>query len=211
MRARAFKIISAEFDTTAVAPEGYPPPGPPELAFVGRSNVGKSSMINALCQRRKLVRVSNTPGRTRTLNFFDVVVEVVGARGGLAAGRQALRLCDLPGYGFARASKGDRKDWDRMIGGYLSGRDGLRAVVCIVDANVGPTEDDLEVVEWIGGLGRKVILVATKMDKIPKHRRIPREKEIAAELGMPGAVVGVSATEDLNLGALWEQILQAAS
>jgi GTP-binding protein len=206
----AVKILSAEFDTTAVAAEGYPRAMVPELAFAGRSNVGKSSMINALCQRRKLVRVSNTPGRTRTLNFFDVALEVrEPSGGGTAARRLPLRFCDLPGYGFARASKAERKAWDRMIGGYLSGREGLRGVVCIVDASVGPTEDDFDVIGWIAGLGRRVIVAATKIDQVPKHRRIPRTKEIASALHQPGAVVGVSATEPINLGALWERILEA--
>ncbi len=211
MQKHAVTVLSAEFNTTAVGPESYPRPGPPELAFVGRSNVGKSSMINALCQRRKLVRVSNTPGRTRTLNFFNVAVAVEGEERGAPTQRRELRLCDLPGYGFARASKGDRKEWDRMIGAYLREREPLKAVVCIVDANVGPTEDDIAVLEWIAGLGRKVIVAATKVDKLPKHRRVPRTREIATALRLPGAVIGVSATGGMNLGALWDELLAAVS
>ena len=99
------KILSAEFLTTAVAPDGWPTDPTPEIAFVGRSNVGKSSMLNALTGRKKgLARVSGTPGRTRTLNFFDLAVERGGAR-------EPVRFCDLPGYGFARVSKSERAAW----------------------------------------------------------------------------------------------------
>ena len=201
-----YQVISADFLITAVAPEGWPQPRGPEVAFAGRSNVGKSSMINALCRRRKLVRVSNTPGRTRTLNFFDVVVEGPGKI------RHELRLCDLPGYGFAKASKAERAEWGRMIESYIQRREGLKAVVCIVDANIGPTEDDAKVVPWVLAAGRNIIVAATKLDKLPKHRRIPREKEIERALELPaGTVIGVSATEGLRLDELWRLILTAAS
>ncbi|HET9157399.1 MAG TPA: ribosome biogenesis GTP-binding protein YihA/YsxC, partial [Myxococcaceae bacterium] len=106
------RVLDAGFLVTAVEEAGWPAADLPEVAFVGRSNVGKSSMINALTGRRKLVRVSNTPGRTRTLNFFDVVLE----RG---EARRTVRLADLPGYGFAKVSKTERLGWDRMITGYL--------------------------------------------------------------------------------------------
>ena len=106
------RVLDARFLTTAVEEAGWPAADAPEIAFVGRSNVGKSSMINALTGRRKLVRVSNTPGRTRTLNFFDVLLE----RGEL---RRAVRLADLPGYGFAKVSRDERASWERMITTYL--------------------------------------------------------------------------------------------
>ena len=102
------RVLSADFVTTATEPKGYPTSPAPEVAFVGRSNVGKSSMINKLAMRKKLVRVSHTPGRTRTLNFFDVTLAHKG-------GTRIVRLCDLPGYGFAKASKTDRADWQQMI------------------------------------------------------------------------------------------------
>ena len=205
------KVVAADFVTTAVEPAGYPSAGLPEIAFAGRSNVGKSSMINALCQRHKLVRVSNTPGRTRTLNFFEVVVELPPSGGARVPVRHTLRFCDLPGYGFAKVSKAEQKGWQQMIEQYLLGREGLRAVVCIVDANVGPTDDDLAVIPWVKAAGRSVIVAATKVDRVPKHRRIPRTREIAHELREPeGQVVGVSAKEHLNLDALWELILRAS-
>jgi GTP-binding protein len=134
-------------------------------------------MINALCRRKKLVRVSNTPGRTRTLNFFDVTVEDG------AGVRRDVRLCDLPGYGFAKASKAERADWAKMIEGYVKGREGLRAVVCIVDAEVGPTADDVEIIPWVLGAGRPIIVAATKVDRLPKHKRVPRQQELERRWG----------------------------
>ncbi|HEY3451931.1 MAG TPA: ribosome biogenesis GTP-binding protein YihA/YsxC [Myxococcales bacterium] len=202
MSGNLFNAISAEFKTTAVEMKGWPKPDRPEIAFAGRSNVGKSSMINALCKRKKLVRVSNTPGRTRTLNFFDVTVEDKSGK------RHEVRFCDLPGYGFAKASKADRADWGKMIESYVKGREGLRAMVCIVDAEVGPTPDDVDVIPWLIKAGRPVIVVATKVDRLPKHKRIPRLQEIEKKLEMgKGEAIGFSSTEGLNLDVLWARIL----
>ncbi len=196
------KIHTAEFLTTAVDAKSYPKPGEPEVAFAGRSNVGKSSMINALCQRKKLVRVSNTPGRTRSLNFF--IVRAEDEQGGM----HQVRFCDLPGYGFAKVSKEERGYWQKMIGQYVREREALAGVVCIVDANVGPTEDDQLIVPWVLEQGRRVLVVATKIDRVPKHRRIPRLREIEKGLSLPeGTAVGFSATEKLNLDEVWERIL----
>ncbi len=199
------KIISADFQTTAVEPKGYPDDATPEIAFVGRSNVGKSSMINALSQRKKLARVSNTPGRTRTLNFFLLTVEDASGE------RRTVRFCDLPGYGFAKVSKAERSGWKGMIETYLSKREQLRAVVCIIDGFVGPTEDDLQVIPWIREAGRDVIIAATKIDRHAKARRIPAIRKFEGELGVPPqTAIGVSSVEGINLDALWERILSRA-
>jgi GTP-binding protein len=194
--------VDARFVTTAVAPEGYPPGGQPEIAFVGRSNVGKSSMINVLSGRKKLVRVSNTPGRTRTLNFFDVDL----VRGDE---RRTVRFADLPGYGFAKVAKTERASWEKMITTYLEQREELRGVVSILDAEVGPTPDDVRTLGYLQKAERPTLVVATKLDRLAKARRKPKLRSMAEVLGVdPAWVVGFSATEKLGLSevldAVWE-------
>jgi GTP-binding protein len=194
------RVLEAAFVTTAVGAEGWPAGGVPEVAFVGRSNVGKSSMINALTGRRKLVRVSNTPGRTRTLNFFDVGLE-------RETERRRVRLADLPGYGFAKVSKAERAAWEAMITGYLQGRDVLRGVVAIIDAEVGPTEDDVRTLAYLVRASRPVLVAATKLDRLAKARRKPRLWEAAARLSVPrDTVIGFSATEKLGVAEVWEAL-----
>jgi len=194
------RVLDASFLTTAVEEAGWPAADVPEIAFVGRSNVGKSSMINALTGRRKLVRVSNTPGRTRTLNFFDVLLE----RGEL---RRAVRLADLPGYGFAKVSRDERASWERMITTYLERRTSLRGVVAIVDAEVGATEDDVRTLAYLVSGGRRVLVAATKLDRLGKARRKPSLAAIAERLSVPrDSVLGFSATEKLGVPEVWESL-----
>ncbi len=197
--------IAASFLTSAVDERGWPPPDRPELAFAGRSNVGKSSMLNRLTGVTGLARVSNTPGRTRTLNFYDLRID----RG---AKKDELRFCDLPGYGFAKVSKAERKQWAEMIERYLTRREPLRAVISLVDANVGPTDDDLEAISWFAEIGRAPLVVATKIDKLPKAKRADRLRAIEKQLGIePRASIGFSAVEGLGREELWGRILELAS
>lgn len=142
----------------------------PEVAFAGRSNVGKSSLINALVHRRKLARVSNTPGRTREINFFAVNDEFV--------------LADLPGYGYARVSKEKRAAWRPLIEGYLRGSPTLRGVVQLLDARRSPSEDDLQMLEFLAHVATPTIIVATKVDKVLKAQRTPRIAALAGEAGV---------------------------
>ncbi|MBI3185803.1 MAG: YihA family ribosome biogenesis GTP-binding protein [Myxococcales bacterium] len=195
------QVLDARFVSSAVAPEGYPGADRPEVAFVGRSNVGKSSMINALTGRRKLVRVSNTPGRTRTLNFFDVELR-------RDQSRYALRLADLPGYGYAKASKADRSIWHQMISTYLEKRQALRAVVSIVDAEVGPTGDDVQTLDYLVEKAPLILVVGTKLDRLPKAKRKPRLQEIASRLEVP-EVLPFSATEKTGVEEVWAALLEA--
>lgn len=197
------KILDAQFVTTAVAPAQYPEGDVPEIAFVGRSNVGKSSMINALAGRKKLVRVSNTPGRTRTLNFFEVSLERDGER-------QKVRLADLPGYGFAKAPKTERQKWREMISTYLDERKPLRIVVSIVDAEVGPTAEDLATLDYLAEKKARLLVVATKIDRLPKAKRKPAVKALAARLEVPEEVViPFSATDRIGIDEVWEALLGA--
>jgi len=199
------RVLDAGFLTTAVEEAGWPPADVPEVAFVGRSNVGKSSMINALTGRRKLVRVSNTPGRTRTLNFFDVLLE-------RRTERRAVRLADLPGYGFAKVSKDERGRWEGMITRYLERRTSLRGVVAIVDAEVGATEDDVRTLAYLVSSGRRVLVAATKLDRLGKAQRKPRLAAVAERLSVPrDTVLGFSATEKLGVADVWESLWTATS
>ncbi len=149
------------------------------------------------------MRVSNTPGRTRTLNFFDVDLE-------LGSKRKTIRLTDLPGYGFAKASKADRASWDKMISGYLEKRAGLGVVVSIIDAEVGPTEDDHTMIEYLTQQRPKILVVATKIDRLPKAKRKPRLHALAEELGVPREVVfPFSSTEKIGFDEVWDALAGA--
>jgi GTP-binding protein len=143
-------------------PGELPPPGPPEIAFAGRSNVGKSSAINALAARRRLAFTSKTPGRTQTINFYDI---------------GAARLADLPGYGFARAPQAMREQWKTLISAYLRSRASLVGVVAIMDARHPLTALDEQLLEWLGG-ARKLVLLS-KADKLSRAQ----QKNVLAKIG----------------------------
>ena len=148
--------IDAKFLATAVKPEQYPDTFIPEIAFVGRSNVGKSSLINCLTNRTKLARTSSSPGKTATINFYDI--------------EGKYRLVDLPGYGYAKVSKSEQERWAKMIETYLSDRYNLVQVVQLVDARHKPTQDDRTMIEWIRSFCYKPVVVATKLDKLKKSQ-----------------------------------------
>jgi GTP-binding protein len=154
-----------------------PAEGPPEIAFCGRSNVGKSSAINALTGRKRLAFTSKTPGRTQTINLFDV--------------GESVRLVDLPGYGFARVPQAVRAQWDRLVGGYLSGRTSLSALVIIMDARRPFTEHDARMLDWAQPLDRPVLVLLSKADKLNKRERaasLARAREGLAARAMVGEV-----------------------
>jgi GTP-binding protein len=200
------KVISAEFLRTSTRRDQWPPEALPEFAFVGRSNVGKSSMLNALTRRDKLARVSATPGRTQALQFFDITVK---PRPTVKPVR--LRFCDLPGYGWAKVSKTEREHWGEMIEEYIRDRKSLLAVVLIVDARHPPQPSDKDALSFVTSLGRRAIIAATKMDKLTRNRRLPAEKEIERELGLAsGGVVPFSAMEGTGTDALWSKLLELA-
>jgi len=196
------RIGEAEFERSAAEPGDWPPveESLPEVAFCGRSNVGKSSLLNLLGGRRGLARVSRTPGRTRLTNFFRLAV-VDGDT------RKTLRLVDLPGFGYAHVSKAERATWRPAIEAYLSRRAGLRAVVLLVDARRGVAIDERELAKWLAGRGVAVIPAVTKCDKLAKHERPLVGDAIGRALG--GRVVLTSADDNAGADELWRRILAA--
>ena len=151
------KILSAEFVTSAAKPSQYPLEGLPEIAFAGRSNVGKSSLINILVNRKHLVKTSSTPGRTQLINFFDI--------------NENLTFVDLPGYGYARVPASVQKKWGPMIETYLSGRRTLKGVVVIMDIRRTPRVEELNLIDWLNHYSIAKILVLTKADKLSKTKQ----------------------------------------
>jgi GTP-binding protein len=203
-------ILAADFLTSAPNRQKWPMDGPPEVAFCGRSNVGKSSCLNVLAGRKALARVSNTPGRTRLINFFDLTA-VEKTRSGGRGKEHVLRLVDLPGYGHATGSKTEREGWRKMIEEYLTKRDPLRALVVLIDGELGPQPNDLEMLAWSRTLPRRLLVVATKLDRLPVTRRKQQLEKIARTLQMPLAdVLGFSAKESIGVDELWRALVQAS-
>jgi len=196
------RVVEASFVAGAVDAATLPPPTLVEIAFAGRSNVGKSTLLNAMMDRRGLARTSNTPGCTRQLNVFEV-----RCQDGLA-----LRFADLPGYGWAKRSKTERAQWQGMIEGYLKGRAGLRAVVVLVDVRRGVEDEERQLMEFLrqprhvsGKL--EVILVATKVDKLGAARRKPALEKVRKGAG--ARVTGFSGVTGEGREELWGRIRTA--
>jgi GTP-binding protein len=199
----SFNVVKADFVLSATSTTHFPALSLPEIAFVGRSNVGKSSLLNVLTGKTKLARVSRTPGRTRLINFFEVE---------LCKGTQkhCLRLVDLPGYGYAKVSKAEVKQLRQMLSAYLQRSACLKLIVWLIDAKVGLTRADLEILELLEESPARLLLVATKIDKLPKAQRKPQLERIALALRLPlEAVFAVSAKERLGVSFIWESVVQA--
>lgn len=164
------KIKEPKFVTSAYSSKDYPEHNLLEFAFVGRSNVGKSSLINKLVNRKKLARTSSEPGRTQSINFYDI--------------DGMFFLVDLPGYGFARVPKKLKEEWGNLINDYLVNRPHLTGIIQIVDARHKPTSDDKVMFDWLKEAGISVLLVATKVDKISRGQRKKQERLIKETLGL---------------------------
>jgi GTP-binding protein len=189
------KIETAEFVHGAVRAGHLLKGDLPEVAFVGRSNVGKSSLLNRLLDRRALARISKTPGRTQAVNYFLI--------------NRRIHFVDLPGYGFAKASKSARRDWATLMDAYLS-REGQGPVLLVqlIDGKVGATDLDIEAHRYLGHLGHEMIKVATKIDKVPRSRRVRNVKSIRERLELPDDVpiVPLSAVSGEGTKDLWRGI-----
>jgi len=187
------KISSTEFITSATKPGNYPPENLPEIAFAGRSNVGKSSLINVLVNRKSLVRTSSTPGRTQLINFFDV--------------NNKFSLVDLPGYGYAKVPLAVKKAWGPMIRTYLETRESLFGVVFIFDIRRVPREDDIRMLDWLEEFGVPTIPVITKLDKVKRSQRDKHLKVIVEKTGLPlDAFTLFSASTREGSEDIWERI-----
>ncbi len=209
---RAVKVSRAEFAKGAARPDQVPPTsafeGAPEIAFAGRSNVGKSSLLNMLLSRKGLARTSSTPGCTRQINFFDVRL----ARSEVDASRPArIVFVDLPGYGYAKVPKAEAAAWKNLLEGYLRKRPTLRAVVILVDIRRGLEEEEEALVEFLAQRPELAIIVAaTKIDKISRSAQKPALAKLAHEgRNAKLVVVGTSAETGIGREALWERILEA--
>ncbi|MTV48676.1 YihA family ribosome biogenesis GTP-binding protein [Heliobacillus mobilis] len=199
------KIKEAEFIISAVKPEQYPVDNLPEVAMAGRSNVGKSSMINKLCNRRHLARTSSTPGKTQTLNFYQI--------------NKAYYIVDLPGYGYASVSKTLRAGWGPMMENYLRNRPQLRGVIQLVDIRHPPSKDDMAMYEWLTHFQIATAVIATKSDKISRGQHGKHVKVIRQTLNVPKEVPILTFSSETGegkedvldlLGYLWgTEILEA--
>ncbi len=189
------KIRSSEIEVSAIRKEQYPAEGLPEIALVGRSNVGKSSATNALLNRRNFARTSQTPGKTRTINFYKINKE--------------FYFVDLPGYGYAKVSKSEKDKWGVIMERYLQDRQELCAIFLLVDIRHEPTNDDVMMYEWIKHFGYNCVVIATKADKISrgqyqKHISIIRKK---LQLEKDEKVIPLSSSKKTGVEDVWNEIL----
>lgn len=190
------KITSAEFVKSAFDRGHWTTDGRPEVAFLGRSNVGKSSLLNSLLLRKGLARTSNTPGRTQSINFFLI--------------NERFYFADLPGYGYAKVSKTMRSDWGRMAEQYLSERRELKLSIQLIDSRHSPTELDRQLHEWLTFAQKPYVIVATKCDKLSNNQLIKNLSTI--EKALPGSrIIAFSAQTGKGREAVWTEIEAAVN
>ncbi len=188
-------IRSAKFICSAVTPEHYPPADLPEVAFAGRSNVGKSSLINKILNRKKLVRTSKTPGRTQLLNFFEI--------------NEIYRFVDLPGYGYAKVPAEVQKRWRPMVETYLTSRSNMRGMVLLLDIRREPSKEDLNLWHWLQTMSIEVVKVITKADKLSRNKRNKQIAAIAKTLGCKKEeLIEFSAMTGEGRHEIWKELLR---
>jgi len=202
------KPKSATFVTSAAEPAQFPPPTLPEIAFAGRSNVGKSSLINALCGVGSLARTSRTPGRTRLVNWFRIETSGMGGTPGKLG---AVHFVDLPGYGYADVPVSLRASWQPLIEAFLAERKTLRTVVLLIDIRRGVEEEELDFAPWLAEKKVPVVVAITKADKLSKAQRMPVVASIKKALKLPRDPILFSVQDDLGREELWRAIAAAAN
>ena len=194
------KIDSAALLTSCAQRVHFPEPGAPEVAFLGRSNVGKSSLINRLVRRKKLARTSSTPGKTRLIHFFTIL-----------SGNREIRMVDLPGYGWARVPRKEREGWQGLVESYLEKRPPLCAAILLQDIRREVSDDETLLLEWLAERGIYSLVAITKTDKLKPMRRAKRLRELRVQLEDLGdRVIPTSAETGDGMDVLWRAILAAA-
>lgn len=187
-------INNSKFEISAVAEKQYPATELPDIAFIGRSNVGKSTLINSLLNRKKIARVSARPGKTQLINFFNI--------------DEKLYFVDLPGYGYAKVSKQSKEAWGKMIEKYLIGRKQLKLLVLLVDIRHAPSADDKIMLNWLNEVGANYIIVATKSDKLAKTKVKARVEQLKKEFEFEGKLRIIPFSSETKQGKdeLWSEI-----
>jgi GTP-binding protein len=186
--------VSAKFIISAAQPSDFPPSRLPELAVVGRSNVGKSSLINSLVGQDGLARTSRTPGRTRLVNWFEVDGK--------------FHLVDLPGYGYAEVKKDVRESWRPLIETYLDKREALSGVLLLIDVRRGVQDEELDFIPWLAERAIPVVVALTKSDKLAKHKRTLEVMKAKKELGLKRDPIAVSAQTGEGIDLMWRALLK---
>ncbi len=189
-------VNNVSLEAVAVKKEQYPQTGMPEVAFAGKSNVGKSSLINCMINRKALARTSQNPGKTRTINFYNV--------------EDKLYFVDLPGYGYAKAPKSEQQKWGKMIEGYLLKREELKAIIMLVDIRHEPGENDLMMYDWLKHYGHNIIIAATKSDKLKRSQLDKHKKMLKNAFGLEKDEILLPFSSETRSGReeLWEIIEQ---
>ncbi|MDI9613530.1 MAG: ribosome biogenesis GTP-binding protein YihA/YsxC [Acidobacteriota bacterium] len=191
-----FPVVRSEFVTSAVSISGFPAPGIPEVVFAGRSNAGKSSLINRLTGNRGLARTSSTPGKTQSVNFYRI--------------NGSFYFVDLPGYGYARAGKSAIRSWKTLIEGYFLGRAVIALAIHVVDSRMPPTDLDIQLSGWLAGLEVPRLVVATKSDKLSNNQKGAQLRIISDSLE-ESSVVMASAATGTGSKEIWKRILEATA
>lgn len=207
MAKEQWDIIRAKYVASAVRADQYPQPALIEAAFIGRSNVGKSSLINSLCRRNGLARVSSTPGKTQTINFYELQAKrVIDGEDE----RADFYLVDLPGYGFAKTNHNNKDQWSGFISKYLSGSENLGVVCQLIDIRHKPMASDMECFEWLRDCGLRVQVVLTKADKLSKNAAMAQKALFKREMGLSDdEIITYSSTQHTTRSELIARIMNA--